>query len=36
MGRRPQYLGLEVITRSQAVSTEPEEVIDPDLQAISD
>ncbi len=32
-GRR--YLGLEIITRAQAVITETEEVTDPDLQAIS-
>ena len=32
-GRR--YLGLDIITRAQAVTTETEEVTDPDLQAIS-
>jgi putative transposase len=32
-GRR--YLGLDVITRAQAVITAPEEVSDPDLQAIT-
>ena len=32
-GRR--YLGLDIITRAQATTTETEEVTDPDLQAIS-
>ena len=32
-GRR--YLGLDIITRAQATTTQTEEVTDPDLQAIS-